>query len=467
MTSLRLKHFLKWSLRLLLIVVLMGVVWLAPTVHEYLRIMSAHSAKVTCSERYIAQRPFDEILATDIYAREVQGIPAFNLMRVSLAESAARTHSSLLGLPLYSDSAVYRPGLGCVLVRGASAEALRQAAGPTAVVPPLPEAPWPLGNQVSYAENPALEAALEAAFSNPRTGEPLGTRAVVVVHNGQIIGERYAPGFTPETPLIGWSMTKSVTAMLAGIMLERSDLRLDSDRLFPEWQDERAAVRLKDLLSMSDGLDFVNGTAQPSDELRQLYFAPDTLAFAAEKPLLYQPGTVFNYANGSTTLVMGLLREQIAQESDWLNFPIEALFAPLGMRSAVWETDPSGLFNGASLLYATPRDWARLGLLMAQEGRWQGEQILPEGWAEYMASPDPATNGGWYGNGFMWRGLPDWNVGVEIPEDDYWMNGFDGQMVIVIPSEDLVIVRMGLTPNGGFNLRPDLVGPILNALPEN
>ncbi|MEM8858948.1 MAG: 6-aminohexanoate hydrolase, partial [Chloroflexota bacterium] len=151
---------------------------------------------------------------------------------------------------------------------------------------------------------------------------------------------------------------------------------------------------------------------------------------------------------------------------DWLNFPYQSLFIPLGMDSAVFETDAHDNFVGSSLIFASARDWARFGQLLLQDGQWQGEHLLPEGWVEYMTSPNSTTNGGWYSNGFIWLGETGWNMGVEIPADDYWLNGFDGQYVVVIPSEDLVIVRMGLTQNGGFHVRPDFVGAILQALPD-
>lgn len=457
------KLILKWVGRLLLVALLIGIILLAQPAHEFTRVMVAHAAKVTCSERFIAGRSADDILVSDIYARRILEIPILNLVRVSVDDAAKRTSSSML--PFYRDQAVYRDGLGCVLVREQTAEALQAAPSPAVTININEGDMWPLGRQVAYPENPLLEAALGQAFVDPNTGESNGTRAIVVVQGGQIIGERYAPGFDGQSPMIGWSMSKTVTAMLAGIAIERSDLTLETGQIFPEWDDERAEIQLKDLLAMSDGLDFVNGTDRPSDELRQLYLVPDTVSYAKEKAAIAPPNERFNYSNGSTSLVMGAMRQHFPDEQSWLNFPYEALFEPLGMSSAVFETDAQNNFVGSSLLYASPRDWARLGLLLQQDGQWFGEQVLPAGWASYIASGNDTT-GGWYGRGFTWRGENSWNMGRDLPQDDYWFQGFDGQYVIIIPSRDLVIVRLGFTPNGWGRVRPELVDSVLQALQD-
>ncbi|MEM7336656.1 MAG: serine hydrolase, partial [Chloroflexota bacterium] len=439
----RILRILLWVVTAVFLIIL---IILAPTINDYLRIMSAHSAKVTCSERYIAGRAFHDIIATDINEREVLGIPALRMVRVSENSEAQSIQTSLLGTPLYRDEAVFREGFGCVLVDDQSYEQLRASVAP-ARQDREDAGIWPLGDDVESVDNPQLDAALEAAFFDSRTGDSIGTRAVVVVHDGKIVGERYAQGFDSETPLIGWSMSKTVTAALAGIMLEETELTLDSTQLFPDWQDERANIPVRDLLSMSDGLDFENGTAQPSDELRQLYFTDNTVDYALEKPAAFPTNEQFNYSNGSVSLVIGLIRAQVEGETAWVNYPYEKLFDPIGMKTVVFETDAAGNFVGSSLVYASARDWARFGLLLLEDGNWFGEQVLPEGWADYMATPNSTTNGGWYGNGFTWLGEQAWNMGVDIPADDYWLSGFDGQFVIIIPSEELVIVRMGFTPN--------------------
>ena len=447
-----------------LISLLVGAAFLYRPVDAYLSVMSAHSAKVVCSERFVAGRITADIVQQDIYPREVLSIRPFRLIQIDVNEELKRVESSLLGTGFYNDEAVYRNGLGCTLVRDFSADELQSISRPTTQAANS-EDPWPLGERVTIEPNAQLEEALKTAFIDSRTGEYNGARAIVVVHKGKIIGERYAEGFDSSTPLPGWSMSKTVTAALAGFLIEDSPLTLESSNLFAEWKDGRANIQLKDLLSMSDGLDFTNGTNDPlSDELQQLYTAGDTVAYAVSKPAKYSPNENFNYNNGAPALVMALVRQQIQNENEWLNFPYDRLFTPLGMTSAQFETDAHHNFNGSSLVYASARDWARIGQLLLQNGRWHDAQLLPEGWAEYMVSPNSTTNGGWYSNGFIWLGETGWNMGVDIPADDYWLNGFDGQFVVVVPSEELVIVRMGLTQNENFHTRLDFMAPILKAL---
>ncbi len=443
---------------------IVGIVY-GPQAGQYLTIISAHAAKVTCSERFIAGRETADILENDIYARRVLSIPAFRLLAVEVDDSLKRVDSRMKLTGWFKDQAVYRDGLGCVLVRDFSADDLQERTGATWQMTEQ-NGEWPLGTNVNpetkYSE---LEKALETAFVESETGNYNGARAIIVIHKGKIVGERYADGFDASTPLPGWSMSKTVTAALAGIIIDQTELTVESDNLFDEWKDERANIQLKDLLSMSDGLAFENGTSNPSsDELKQLYLTGDVVSYALEKPAEYRPNEVFNYNNGATNLVIALMRRQFDDREAWLNFPFESLFAPLGMESVVFETDAHDNYLGSSLIYASARDWARFGQLLLQDGEWEGEQILPEGWVEYMISPNSTTNSGWYSNGFIWLGEQGWNMGVDIPADDYWLSGFDGQYVVVIPSKELVIVRMGLTQNENFRTRPDFMEPILQVI---
>jgi CubicO group peptidase (beta-lactamase class C family) len=202
---------------------------------------------------------------------------------------------------------------------------------------------------------------------------------------------------------------------------------------------------------MSSGLAFDESYDDPLGDVTEMLFVKNDMAkFAAMKPLLHPPGTYWAYSSGTSVLLAAILRETFAGEDDYLRYPRERLFAPLGMRSAVLETDASGTFVGSSLLYASARDFARLGLLFLHDGVWRGERLLPEGWVAYTLTPAKAAPDDSYG-AQMWLKLPESDGYGEppMPDDAFYFLGHDQQIVAIVPSRDLVIVRLGLTQAGG------------------
>jgi CubicO group peptidase (beta-lactamase class C family) len=317
-----------------------------------------------------------------------------------------------------------------------------------------------------------LEAALDRAFAEPGNGLQRNTRAVVVVHRGRIIAERYADGFGPETRFPGWSMTKSVGSALVGILAGEGRLRLDSANLFPAWRgagDARAAITLGQLMWMSDGLAHDESYTPTGGATKLLFGARDIAATAVETPPRSAPGSTWYYASAASNLISHLVREAVGGSlEDYLSFPRRVLFDRIGMRSAVMEPDATGLFVASSFMYATARDWARFGLLYLQDGAWNGVRILPEGWVRYSVTPAPAAPVGEYGA--QW-----WlNAGAaadsthrpfpKVPRDFYRASGFEGQMVGVVPSADLVVVRLGLSrPDNAFD-PGELIADVLAAV---
>jgi CubicO group peptidase (beta-lactamase class C family) len=276
----------------------------------------------------------------------------------------------------------------------------------------------------------------------------------VVVHRGHIVAERYAPGFDRDTKLIAWSMTKGLTNALIGLRVKDGKLAISDQALLPEWRgqgDSRGGISLDDLLRMSSGLAFDESYDDPLGDVTEMLFVKNDMAkFAALKPLIHPPGTYWDYSSGTSVLLAAILRETFAGEDDYLRYPRERLFAPLGMRSAVLETDASGTFVGSSLLYASARDFARLGLLFLHDGVWRGERLLPEGWVAYTLTPAKAAPDDSYG-AQMWLKLPESDGYGEppMPDDAFYFLGHDQQIVAIVPSRDLVIVRLGLTQAGG------------------
>jgi CubicO group peptidase (beta-lactamase class C family) len=271
------------------------------------------------------------------------------------------------------------------------------------------------------------------------------------VKNGRIIGERYGDGFKAETPLLGWSMTKSVNAAIVGTLIKAGKLSLDQSGLLPEWKgDGRAAIKLSDLLAMSSGLEFNEDYGDVADVTRMLYLEPDMADFAASKPLVHDIGQTWSYSSGTSVMLSRIWQDAVGAEA--LSYAKKALFDPIGMTSAVPEPDEHGTFVGSSYLYATGRDWARFGLFILNKGVWNGTEILPAGYADWMRVPVPASQGA-YGKGQVWLWGPDGDkaghdtdVRFGLPPDTFWFQGHDGQSVTLIPSKNLVIVRMGLTP---------------------
>ena len=319
---------------------------------------------------------------------------------------------------------------------------------------------WPDGERVDLGadtdgiDRPALDAALAAAFAEPDPAHPRNTRALVVVHRGRIVAERYAPGFDHSTPLNGWSMTKGAINALIGLRVKDGKLAITDRALLPEWRnadDLRRHISLDDLLRMSSGLAFDESYDDPLADVVEMLFVKDDMAgFAAAKKLLHPPGSYWDYSSGTSMIVSRILRDSFATEDDYLRYPSERLFGPLGMRSAAIGTDAAGTLVGASLLYASARDFARLGLLFLHDGVWNGQHILPPDWVVYSRGPSRALQDGSYG-AHLWLRLPEWaNLGVPpMPEDAYYFLGYQEQIVAIVPSRDLVVVRLGLTHEGG------------------
>lgn len=330
---------------------------------------------------------------------------------------------------------------------------------PSIVRPNLPDAattPWPMGDVLPRTPLPAgLDAAAIAAAADLAFGPPEAmTLGLVITHRGRIIAERYAPGIGIHTPLESWSMGKSLTGTLVARLIQQGVYRLDQPAPFPEWQtpgDPRQAIRIMDIMRMSSGLRI---RAPQDPDWDDAYGYPDHLylytggvnsyTYAATRPQQWAPNTVGRYRNVDPVLASYLVRlgtERLGV--DYHSFPQRTLFDKLGMRDAVLETDPYGNFLGQGYEMIAARDWARLGNLYLQDGVWNGERLLPEGYVRHVRTLAPA----WvadgrlvYGGGFFWV---NGDGATPVPTDAYSMQGAGGQSVTIIPSHDLVVVRIG------------------------
>ncbi len=320
---------------------------------------------------------------------------------------------------------------------------------------PSPDTPWPMGDALPSEDAVAaavdasrLKQALDAAFEPP---DAL-TAAFVVTWKGRIVGERYGRGITASTPLESWSMGKSLTATLMGILIQQGVYELWQPAPVPEWQkpgDPRAKIRIGDLLNMSSGLrirapqdpDF--DPSGPYPDHLYFYTGPNAFQWAATRPLQWPPATIGRYHNSDPVLINYLIRLAVEKRrEEYLSFPQRALFDKIGVRTMVIETDAAGNFLPQGYDLASARDWARLGNLYLQDGVWNGKRILPEGWATFVSTVAPAWKADKrpvYG-GFFWI---NGQATFPVPREAYYMSGAGGQTTLIVPSHDLVIVRQG------------------------
>jgi len=453
---------LQWLVMLAFAAIAGVFIWLYVAPPALIRVGTGYSAKIVCSNSFLASRPGEGVLATDVQA---PGHPLLKYVGVSV-DPVARTVSASLLRVLGESRAVYRPGLGCVSVPDGGAVQLAPLPPPAM---PNMAAFWPAGERTELSQDPALAAVLD----DVRLTGP-GMRAVVVVRNGRIVGERYGEGFDDTTPLLGWSMTKTVNAAIIGTLVGEGRLSLDQNDLFERWgMDERSEITIAHLMAMSGGLEFDEDYGDVTDVTRMLYLESDMADFAANKPLTARPGGRFSYSSGTAVMLSRIWQDAFDDPAEALAWPRERLFGPLGMTSAVLEADASGTFVGSSYMYATARDWARFGEFLRREGRWDmldgagnyvEQAILPDGFVSWMREPAPAS-AGVYGRGQLWlKGPGESDADAELPADAFWLRGHDGQSITIIPSRSLVVVRLGLTP-GSLAYRPQpMVSAILSAL---
>ena len=325
---------------------------------------------------------------------------------------------------------------------------------------PWPTRTWPTATApTGLAQTPFAALMAEAFGSTDRLGE---THAAVIIQGGRLVYEQYAEGFGPDSTHHSWSMAKSITHALVGIL--KGDGRIDpaSPAAVPEWQtpgDPRAAITLDQLLRMSSGLAWVEeySRGQPSDVIAMLFEAgkDDVAGFAARAPLAHPPGSHFYYSSGTTNLVSRCAAQ--AAGGDFAAFMRERLFQPLGMTSPLPRFDAAGTFIGSSFCFCTAQDFARFGLLYLRDGVWDGQRLLPEGWVDYARTPTwqqpEAEAEGRYG--------AHWWLEVAGP-GSFSANGYDGQYIVLVPDLDLILVRHGVTPAEKKDALKAWVGEVVN-----
>jgi CubicO group peptidase (beta-lactamase class C family) len=441
----------------LLLVAVIGILW-------WLRLPSTAAgmaAKAVCSASFVAGRPAD---AQALMEQDVTpASPFFGLTAIDIDEQQHTVTGRFLGI--IKRQASLTTDRGCVL--GLPADPTAQPYTPK----PADPAPWPQGDAAVPADQwpegtkpAALRKVVDEAFAD--SGDPLGAnaRGVAIVQDGKLLLVRDGTGFQPNTALHGWSMSKTVAAMLAYKKFQEVGLDIETPVVdafpagkAPDWvdkwkQDERAQITVADLLYMRAGLKVNEGYTAGSDVLKMLYTEPNMASWAADHPSEYPPGENWEYLSAVSNILAQVVQAQFPDNQSYWAYPRTAMFEPLGVQTATLETDTVGTWVASSYLWASVGDWARMGQMMMDDGQWQGQEVLPPGFLELAGtSAMPDGEGAGYG-AQTW--IPANPVGGEcmgtpgLPEDMVSMEGHWGQIVAMVPSRNAVIVRMGWTFNG-------------------
>jgi len=450
----------KKLLAIFALIPLAALAWGLAYLSIVLGVASGFSAKNICSGYFLSGMPGQMTVEQVL----VPASPLLANVSFEIDKDKRTVDAQMFGFA--SRRAEFNPGTGCTLLRE-DRESMEQLLEGSENPTPDPTLPWPRG-LAPATENDRPAPVLAAAFAEPDPHYARNTKAIMVIHKGQLVAEKYATGINAETPLPGWSMTKSVINLLIGVLVREGRLSVMQTAPVSAWHedvgDPRGEITIDQLLRMSSGLEFDEEYSIYGDVTRMLV-EPDAAGFAASKPLKADPGALWSYSSGTSNILAGIIRQTVGGYlQEYYDFTQQGLFLPLGIHTATMETDNNGTFIGSSYMYASARDWARLGQLCLQDGVWQGRRLLPEGWIGYSTTPTPNNPLHNYGAHFWLNADPEdsrqQRTWPTLPADAYSMNGFQGQRVIVVPSQDLVVVRLGFSGGPDRGIEPLVTGLI-------
>lgn len=438
----------------LLVILIIGI---AVYINSLLPIITGYTAKNLCSDIFVSGRDPENVKAIDL-----------NFSFIKLTKSSVNyDKKSVTSHFLWGKSkAIYRTGFGVTLLKDIPEEKLRKSRYPAGIDPGYSQdtIKWPLGD-IMPMRNTGIDTIKLGKITksliteNAYNGDAF---AFMVVHKGIPVAEAYKPQFNQKTRFLSWSMAKSFINAMVGILVRQGKLDIMRPTGLEEWKaDERSKITLNNLMQMQSGLKWNEDYGNRSDVTLMLHCESDMSGYAIEKPKVFEPGTHWYYSSGTTNIVSKLIRMQFSNDSTYYVFANYQLFNKIGMPDAVFEVDPSGTRVGSSYLYATARDYARFGLLFENDGVFNGERILPEGWVKYTTTVASASNGR-YGS-FFW--LNRSKVLPSAPEDMYSCDGHDGQHIYILPTQELVVVVLGYSPTskGGMDINR-LLKDILSTL---
>jgi CubicO group peptidase (beta-lactamase class C family) len=450
---------MKKFLKIVTVFLLIILVYLRIAIYPQLDLISGFSAKSVASGHFIDHRNLETIQKGD------NDIDKIDWATNEIDDANQYVISKVFGLK--NRKAIYREGLGATLINE-DFDVTKPYEVPkrTKLNNNLP---FPYGNNepkdtvFSTVNYQKLNAAVANAFDE-KDKKDKRTRSIIVIYKDKIIAEKYADGFDKNSVILGWSMTKSITGTMYGILQKQGKIDLMKPAPIDDWKnDERKNITINDLLHMNSGLEWEENYEKISDATTMLFQAEDMSKSQLDKPASFKPNTHWNYSSGTTNLLSGILRKQFKNHQDYLDFWYSALLDKIGMNSAIIETDMAGNYVGSSYGWATTRDWAKFGLLYLHKGNWNGEQLFNESWSKYVATPTNTSNGKYGAQFWLNAGgrFPD------VPRDMYYASGFQGQMVAIFPSQDLVIVRMGLVEDPKFDFNGFLSGVVSSINSKN
>ena len=397
-----------------------------------LNMIAGYSAKNTASSVFLGKR---SLAFTDLTDN--------NFSPVNLATDVVnkdKKFATASVVNLLTRKAIYREGLGSILTLQKSDE-IADYLTPKRTTPDN-STPYPYGNgpqkdtifkTIDYAK---LNKTVHAIFGKNQT------RAVVVIYKDKIIAEKYAKGFSKDSRILGWSMTKSVLSTIFGVMQYQNKIKVTDRAPIASWKnDDRKNISIHNLLQMNSGLAWDENYDKISDATKMLFLERDMTKMQEEKPLVGKINESWNYSSGTSNLLSGIVRSQFKTHQEYLDYWYTDLIDKIGMNSMVLETDLAGNYVASSYAWATPRDWGKFGLLYLHKGNWNGQQIFSKKWADYVATPTPSSKG-IYGAQFWLNANSQMK---DVPKNMYFADGYQGQRVYILPDQDLVIVRMALS----------------------
>lgn len=407
-----------------------------------LMIATGYAAKNMCSCFFVADMPEDVIKEVDL------GFSFVGMTNKALNKTEHYATADFFGL-FAKRKAIYRGDLGCVLLNEKNPETLKNHPFEYSSTHNERLLTWFEWTDTIAHINPEQEKQLKQSidrfFAENDPENPKNTRGIVVLYQGQLIGEKYANYVDKDKRLLGWSMTKSITSTMAGLMVRDGYFQLNDQAPVPEWRDTpKEKITYKNLLQMSSGLEFEEEYGGYSDANRMLWLSDNAGIVTIPKPLGAEPGDKWYYSSGTTNLLMHLMRSYFDSEQDYLDYLNKQLFEKIGAGTFLIEPDAAGTMVGSSFGWASARDWAKVGQLYLNKGYWDGTSVIPESWVSFVQE-DAKDAKDVYGGQF-WLNNPH----PKLPKDTYYMGGFHGQRVLIIPSEELVVVRLGTTYNSSI-----------------
>jgi len=426
-----------WGFVIFIVLAILGIAFY---LNSLMPIITGYSAKYMASAVFVSNRNAEEVKLRDLNFSFIKYVS----YDIDLEQKSVK--SSFLWS---SSKAIYRDGFGCTLLRDISENDLRKIKYP--IIAPLSYSqdttPWPLGNVLPNN----VPAGINQKEANRVVSDLLSDSiyggnayAAVVLYNGVPVAEQYDLEFDSSTLFLSWSMAKSFTGSLAGILVKDNRFEIDKPTGLKDWQnDERKNITLRNLLQMSSGLHWNEDYGNRSDVTVMLYCKSDFARFAYCQSLDFPVGSHWYYSSGCTNIVEFLIRDNFENDQQYYAYCQQRLFNKIGMPNAIFEVDDSGTRVGSSYIYATARDYARYALLYLQDGVFNNEQILPKDWVAESVRPAENSNGK-YGF-FLWLNQ-DGNIAA-LPKDSYSCKGHDGQRIFIVPSKNLAVVILGYSPN--------------------